>query len=70
MMFDESIILPLFLFNLGIEVGQLFIVMLFMLGLWLYDRYLNGAHMKWNLFVSGAGFGVASTLLITAATGG
>ena len=64
MMFDESIILPLFLFNIGIEVGQLFIVLLFMFGLWLYDNFLNGVHLKWNLFVSGAGFGVACTLLL------
>ena len=30
MLFSDSIIKPLFLFNIGIEVGQLFIVMLFM----------------------------------------
>ena len=64
MMFDESILMPLFLFNIGIEVGQLFIVLIFMFGLWLYDSLLNGAHLKWNLFVSGAGFGVACTLLL------
>lgn len=66
LMFGESILLPLFLFNVGIEVGQIVIVILFMGALWLYSRFLNGSHPKWNLFVSGAGFGIATTLLIEA----
>ena len=66
LMFGDSIIMPLFLFNLGIEVGQLFIVALFMFALWLYSAFLNGEHLKWNLFVSGAGFGIATTILIEA----
>ena len=69
MMFDESIIMPLFLFNLGIEVGQVFIVALFMGALWLYDTFSSGDHLKWNLFVSGAGFGIATTLLLNTLTG-
>ena len=70
MMFDENILVPLFLFNIGIEVGQLFIVLLFMTTLWLYTTYLKGEHLKWNLFVSGAGFGIATTILIQAMGGG
>ena len=65
-MFGESILMPLFLFNVGIEAGQIFIVALFMAALWLYSRMLNGQHETWNIFVSGAGFGVATTLLIEA----
>ena len=68
MMFDESILLPLFLFNLGIEVGQIFIVLLFMGALWLYNTFSSGEHLKWNLFVSGAGFGIATTLLLNTMT--
>ncbi len=64
MMFGENILLPLFLFNLGIEAGQVFIVILFMGALWLYNKFLSGEHLKWNLFVSGAGFGIAFTLLL------
>lgn len=64
MLFSESIIMPLFLFNVGIEVGQLFIVLLFMIALWFYSNIINGSHNKWNLFVSGAGFGIAVTLCI------
>ncbi|MDC8004260.1 HupE/UreJ family protein [Aureisphaera galaxeae] len=66
MMFGDSIIMPLFLFNLGIEVGQLFIVLLFMIALWLYTKVINGEHLKWNLFVSGAGFGIAATIFLNA----
>ncbi len=63
------IIMPLFLFNLGIEVGQLFIVLLFTLLLALYTNVIKGEHMKWNLFVSGAGFGIAATIFINALNG-
>ena len=69
MMFGDSIIWPLFLFNLGIEVGQLFIVALFMGALWLYDTLLKAEHFKWNLFISGAGFGIACTIMLKAVTG-
>ncbi|GAB1309160.1 HupE/UreJ family protein [Urechidicola sp. KH5] len=66
MLFSESIIMPLFSFNLGIEVGQIFIVILFMIALWVYTNLIKGEHMKWNVFVSGAGFGIATTLFINA----
>ena len=70
MMFGDSIVIPLFLFNLGIEVGQLFIVFLFMGTLWAYTKFLKGAHEKWNIFVSGGGFGIATTIFIGAMAGG
>ncbi len=66
MLFSDSIIMPLFLFNVGIEAGQLFIVLLFMIVLWLYTKIINGEHLKWNLFVSGAGFGIATTIFLNA----
>ena len=65
-LFEDNIIVPLLLFNLGIEVGQIFIVVLLMGALWLYDKFLNGDHSKWNQFLSGACFGVAALLLIEA----
>ncbi len=64
MMFSSNIILPLFAFNIGIEVGQLVIVALFMTILYLYSSFFKGEHLKWNIFVSGAGFGIATTILI------
>ncbi len=65
-LFEDSIIMPLFLFNIGIEVGQLFIVLLFMMSLYIYTYLIRAEHSKWNLFISGAGFGIATTLLINA----
>ncbi len=69
MMFDESILTPLFLFNIGIEAGQIFIVFLFMCTLWVYRNLFKGEHEKWNIFVSGGGFGIAATLLLGAIAG-
>jgi hypothetical protein len=69
MMFGGSILMPLFSFNIGIEVGQLFIVLLFMIALWIYTHIIKGEHLKWNLFVSGAGFGIAATILLKAFNG-
>ncbi|HAA14654.1 MAG TPA: HupE / UreJ protein [Cytophagales bacterium] len=69
MLFGDSVVLPLFAFNLGIEVGQLFIVLLFTTILWLYTTVIKGEHSKWNLFISGAGFGIAATFLVDALTG-
>ena len=66
MLFEDSIIMPLFLFNIGIEVGQLFIVLIFMLILWFYTTIIRGEHKKWNLFISGAGFGIAATIFLNA----
>ena len=66
MLFDDNIVMPLFLFNVGIEVGQLFIVLLFMIALWLYTKVIKGEHLKWNIFISGAGFGIAATIFLNA----
>lgn len=66
MMFGSNIILPLFAFNLGIELGQLVIVGLFMSALYLYSNLVKGEHIKWNIFISGAGFGIATTIFINA----
>ncbi len=64
MLMSDDIVMPLFVFNLGIEIGQLFIVLLFMIVLWLYSYVLKKEHFDWNLFFSGAGFGIATTLFI------
>ena len=66
MLFSDNIIMPLFLFNIGIEAGQLFIVLLFMIVLWFYTKIMRAEHLKWNIFVSGAGFGIAATIFLNA----
>ena len=63
MMFNDDVVLPLFAFNVGIEIGQLVIVAVILMLLYLYTL-LKGDHFKWNIFVSGAGFGIACTILI------
>ena len=69
MMFGDSILLPLFSFNVGIELGQLLIVLIFMATLWVFTNIVKGEHSKWNLFVSGAGFGIAATLFLNSLNG-
>jgi len=66
MLFQDSIIMPLLSFNIGIEIGQLFIVLLFTIALWIYEKLIKGEHLKWNLFISGAGFGIAATIFLNA----
>ena len=65
-LFEDSVIVPLLLFNLGIEVGQIVIVMVLMGALWLYSKLADGSHSKWNQFLSGASFGVAAILMLEA----
>lgn len=61
---DASIAFPLFAFNVGIEVGQLFIVAIFMCVLYVFMRLFSMSHRSWNLYISGAGGGVALTMII------
>jgi len=63
---DESIVFPLFSFNLGIELGQVFIVGVFLFINWLLTRIFAIQHRDWNLVVSGAGGGIAMTMIINA----
>jgi hypothetical protein len=63
-----SIVMPLFAFNLGIEAGQIAVVAFFMAALFVYDRYIKGNHFTWNVFISGAGFGIAAIILLNALT--
>ena len=65
-LFEDSVIVPLLLFNLGIEVGQIVIVMVLMGALWLYSKLADGSHSKWNQLLSGASFGVAAILMLEA----
>jgi hypothetical protein len=61
---EESIVLPLFAFNVGLEVGQILIVcVLFALGA-LMTRVVKMSRRDWLLMVSGATAGVAITLML------
>ena len=63
---DHSILLPLFSFNLGIEIGQFFIVSLFLIANFLLMSFFPIRHRDWNLVISGAGGGVAITMIVNA----
>lgn len=51
-------------FNLGIEAGQLMIVFCILLASWLAFRMLKIGQVSWTIFISGAAFGIAATLLL------
>ncbi len=61
---EDNILLPLFSFNLGIELGQLIIVSTFLLLGILFVRFLGADKREWNLVVSGAGLGISLLLII------
>ncbi len=61
---DGNIIMPLLGFNVGVELGQAIIVMCYMLVLFIANRILSIPPREWNLYISGAGGGVAITMII------
>ena len=61
---DTSILKQLFAFNIGLEVGQIIIVGIFMLTTFILITVLGVRHRDWNLVVSSAIAGV-SLMLIT-----
>ncbi|MHB1277507.1 MAG: HupE/UreJ family protein [Bacteroidia bacterium] len=60
---EEDILLPLFAFNLGIELGQLCIVVAMLLFFYLAEKSLKIKSRDWNLFLSGIAFGAAVMML-------
>jgi hypothetical protein len=61
---EESIVMPLFSFNIGLELGQLMIVTLVLAGAALAVQVLKAPHKSWNLFISGVAAGVAIILMM------
>jgi hypothetical protein len=61
---EESIVVPLFAFNVGLEIGQILIVsVLFVLGA-LLTKFAGMVRRDWLLIVSGAAGGIAITLML------
>lgn len=60
---SDSVVFPLIGFNLGIELGQIVIVLVFFALYFLLKTFLKVPHKNWNTVVSGAGFIVAALLL-------
>jgi len=62
----DSIVFPLFSFNVGIEIGQLIIVSVFLITNLILSQLFPIKHRDWNLVISGAGGGIAAMMIIKA----
>ncbi|HAG15622.1 MAG TPA: HupE / UreJ protein [Bacteroidales bacterium] len=49
---EISIVFPLLAFNIGLEIGQLLIVGIYFLLLYLYTRFLHQNHHYWKISIS------------------
>lgn len=61
---DESIITQLLAFNIGLEVGQIIIVTLFLIGSFIFVDIFNVSRRDWRIVISSAGGGIALLLII------
>lgn len=61
---EHGIVLPLFAFNVGIELGQLIIVSVVLLLTHVLVNWLGFARREWSLVLSGAGMGVSLILIM------
>ncbi len=61
---NSTIIFPLFAFNLGIEIGQLGIVLAFFIVYFLFQKIKKIEHYNWIVFFSGAGAGISIIMII------
>ncbi|QHT67048.1 HupE/UreJ family protein [Rhodocytophaga rosea] len=61
---EESIIQPLFAFNVGLEAGQLLIVGILLLIGFVFTAILKVNRFNWNLVISGIVIGIALTLIL------
>jgi hypothetical protein len=59
-----NVVLPLFAFNLGLELGQLGIVIAFFAFYFLINKIKKIEPVSWKIFFSGAGAGVSLTMII------
>ena len=60
----EKIVLPLLGFNLGLEVGQVLVVLIILLLSFLFVNKLRVNRREWVIFVSGAAFSIALKMAI------
>lgn len=61
---DESIVSQLLAFNLGLELGQIIIVLVFMVISFIFTGLFNVARRDWNLVISSAVAGIAITIML------
>lgn len=61
---DESIVMQLLAFNLGLEVGQIIIVMAFLVLSFIIVDVLQAGRRDWKIVISSAIAGIALTLML------
>jgi hypothetical protein len=61
---ENSILKQLFAFNSGLELGQITVVLIFMLVFWLLTVFAKIMHREWMLVISGAGAGISLIMII------
>lgn len=61
---EQSVVLPLLAFNLGLEAGQIVTVSAFFLLIWCLEKIRRVPQRDLNLFISGAGAGLAIKLIL------
>jgi hypothetical protein len=61
---EESFIFQLFSFNIGLELGQLVIVLVIMLISWLLTLFFKMKERDWMMLLSGAAGGISILLII------
>jgi hypothetical protein len=61
---EENIVLPLFSFNLGLEIGQIIVVLTVLLISFVLVNILHVQRREWNLIFSGAAMGISLILII------
>lgn len=66
LLIGDSILLELFAFNIGVEVGQIIIVTLFLLLSYFISKIFFSKKNEWVLFVSSLILGISITLIINA----
>lgn len=61
---ESNILTPLLAFNVGLEVGQIVVVAIQFIILFLAMTLFKMNHRNWNIFISGAAFGIATILIL------
>ncbi len=60
---QESILKPVFAFNIGLEIGQIIVVSTILIAAFIMIRWFKIMKREWTLVLSGAGLGVSLILM-------
>lgn len=61
---EKGILVPLFSFNLGIEAGQISILVVIMAVSWVVVSLIGMPRREWHVALSGAGMGISLVLMV------